>query len=331
MPTTPNLELNLPTVGANRDTWGALLNDNFNTLDEFVSMAMPVGVVADYAGPNAPPGWLICDGRSVSRTTYSQLFAAIGTAWGAGDGSTTFNLPPANGRAAVGAGTVTDSNGISRAYTFASRSGTLTYTLKQVNLPAYNMSTDYMAGHSHAGSTANGGAHIHATDTQGVHLHSASTGTAGWHGHTGATDPVGDHAHTVGLHAFGYGAAPGSYLVMSDVFGGASYATSANGAHAHNLNTTGAGDHTHSVTIDVSGGHAHNVLASNEHAHAIASDGGHAHTVASGGSGTPFDMVSPVMVVSKIIYAGSQAAPAAATAAVPLVRRLMSAPMRGSH
>jgi microcystin-dependent protein len=45
-----------------------------------------------------PSGWLVCDGRAVSRTTYAALFTAIGTLWGGGDGSTTFNLPPLTNR-----------------------------------------------------------------------------------------------------------------------------------------------------------------------------------------------------------------------------------------
>src|SRR5262245_1364362 len=45
------------------------------------------------------PGWLLCDGRAVSRTTYSDLFAKVGTTHGTGDGTTTFNLPDARGRA----------------------------------------------------------------------------------------------------------------------------------------------------------------------------------------------------------------------------------------
>src|SRR6185503_20590605 len=46
----------------------------------------------------APSGWLNCDGSAVSRTTYANLFAAIGTTFGAGDGSTTFNVPDLRGR-----------------------------------------------------------------------------------------------------------------------------------------------------------------------------------------------------------------------------------------
>lgn len=52
------------------------------------------GFISDFGGANAPAGWLVCDGQAVSRTTYADLFAAIGTTWGAGDGSTTFNVPP---------------------------------------------------------------------------------------------------------------------------------------------------------------------------------------------------------------------------------------------
>ena len=62
------------------------------------------GMVEMFAGSTAPAGWLLCDGAAVSRTTYANLFAVIGTAYGAGDGSTTFNLPDMRDRMAVGAG-----------------------------------------------------------------------------------------------------------------------------------------------------------------------------------------------------------------------------------
>ena len=71
------------------------------------SAAITAGIIAPYAGSSAPVGWLMCDGSAVSRTTYSELFNAIGTTYGAGDGSTTFNLPDLKGRVPVGAGTGT--------------------------------------------------------------------------------------------------------------------------------------------------------------------------------------------------------------------------------
>ena len=55
------------------------------------------GMVLPFAGSAAPTGWLECNGGAVSRTTYAALFAVIGTLWGIGDGSTTFNLPETRG------------------------------------------------------------------------------------------------------------------------------------------------------------------------------------------------------------------------------------------
>lgn len=63
---------------------------------------VPVGTVLPFAGAASPNGFLLCNGQAVARTTYAALFAAIGTAYGAGDGSTTFNLPDLRGRVAAG-------------------------------------------------------------------------------------------------------------------------------------------------------------------------------------------------------------------------------------
>ena len=56
-------------------------------------VSAPTGAVMAFAGSSAPEGWLVCDGSAVSRTTYADMFAVIGTTYGSGDGSTTFNLP----------------------------------------------------------------------------------------------------------------------------------------------------------------------------------------------------------------------------------------------
>ena len=64
----------------------------------------PTGSVQSFAGSNAPYGWLLCDGQSVSRTTYITLFNVIGTIYGDGDGETTFTLPDMRGRVSVAAG-----------------------------------------------------------------------------------------------------------------------------------------------------------------------------------------------------------------------------------
>lgn len=68
------------------------------------TMTMPTGSAIQYFGSSAPSGWLFCDGSAVSRATYADLFAAIGVVYGAGDGSTTFNLPDLRGRAPIGVG-----------------------------------------------------------------------------------------------------------------------------------------------------------------------------------------------------------------------------------
>lgn len=76
---------------------------------------VPIGTMLDFAGNAAPAGYLNCDGSAVSRTTYADLFAVIGTLWGAGDGTTTFNLPDFRRRVAVGSGgtgTVTLGNAV---------------------------------------------------------------------------------------------------------------------------------------------------------------------------------------------------------------------------
>jgi microcystin-dependent protein len=63
---------------------------------------VPVGVMVPYTSEKPPQDWLLCDGSEISRTEYSDLFAVIGTKYGAGDGSTTFNLPNKKGKVSVG-------------------------------------------------------------------------------------------------------------------------------------------------------------------------------------------------------------------------------------
>ena len=69
-----------------------------------VSEVVPVAAILPYGGTTAPSGYLMCNGQAVSRTTYSALFSVIGTAYGTGDGSTTFNLPNYTDRVAQGLG-----------------------------------------------------------------------------------------------------------------------------------------------------------------------------------------------------------------------------------
>lgn len=64
----------------------------------------PLGTINAFGGSVAPDGWLMCQGQAISRADYADLFAVIGTAFGAGDGSTTFNIPDFRGEFLRGAG-----------------------------------------------------------------------------------------------------------------------------------------------------------------------------------------------------------------------------------
>lgn len=95
----------------------------------------PVGSIIMYGAATAPTGWLLCDGSAVSRTTYADLFTAISTTYGTGNGSTTFNVPDMRGIFPRGAGTsakLTNANGTA----FAGTLGTY--------------QNDKMQGHRHA-------------------------------------------------------------------------------------------------------------------------------------------------------------------------------------
>jgi len=94
-------------VTSKADKVAAATTDNIATLDasgnlqdggeSVVSVAPPVGSVIMHAASTAPSGWLECDGSTVNRSTYPNLFNAIGSTFGAGDGSTTFGLPDLRG------------------------------------------------------------------------------------------------------------------------------------------------------------------------------------------------------------------------------------------
>jgi len=66
---------------------------------------VPSGTIVAFGGSSTPSGWLTCNDQAVSRTTYARLFAAISTSYGAGDGSSTFNVPDLRDRVALGVGT----------------------------------------------------------------------------------------------------------------------------------------------------------------------------------------------------------------------------------
>jgi hypothetical protein len=89
------VDTNTLFVNASNNRVGIGMTTPTVELDVSGDIASPalVGLVSYFAMSSAPIGWLKCNGATVSRTTYSRLFAAVGTTFGSGDGSTTFRLP----------------------------------------------------------------------------------------------------------------------------------------------------------------------------------------------------------------------------------------------
>lgn len=98
------------TVWENLPSTSSPINaDNLNHIEEGIyqnslniESVIPTGTINAFAGNNTPQGWLICDGSEISRITYATLFNIIGTTYGNGDGTTTFNIPNLKGKVIVG-------------------------------------------------------------------------------------------------------------------------------------------------------------------------------------------------------------------------------------
>jgi microcystin-dependent protein len=140
------------------------------------AFVQPIGAVIDYAGSSAPAGWLLCYGQAVSRTTYAALFAAISTAYGVGDGSTTFNLPDCRGRAVAGkddmggssANRLTNQSGGLNGDTLGATGGAETVTLAALNMPNMNLSVSsatVLSSSGNAGATGGSGLPLGAIST----------------------------------------------------------------------------------------------------------------------------------------------------------------------
>lgn len=102
----------------------------------------PVGTVMPTALSNAPVGWLLCYGQAISRTSYASLFNAIGTTYGSGDGTTTFNLPDLRGRVVAGKDNMGDTaagrlTSAVAGSTLGASGGAQTHTLSAGEMPAH--------------------------------------------------------------------------------------------------------------------------------------------------------------------------------------------------
>jgi microcystin-dependent protein len=155
---------------------------------------LPAGSIVAYAAAAAPSGWLLCDGSAVSRATYAALFGAIGKAYGAGDGGTTFNLPNLKGRAPVGRDA-----GQSEFDALGESGGakSVTLTAAQSGSPAHShgvgsLATASAGSHSHTfgvktNTPAGGGSNtLQDADTGSLTFTTAATG-AHTHGLSGST------------------------------------------------------------------------------------------------------------------------------------------------
>ena len=117
---------------------------------------------------NIPDGWLLCDGSEISRTTYLPLFIAIGTTYGIGDGTTTFNLPNLSGKVVNGSG-----NGVGlTSRTLGETGGEEEHILLQEEMPAHNH--NILLGDGIASSVGTG--KYLAADASGEVIYSVTVG-----------------------------------------------------------------------------------------------------------------------------------------------------------
>lgn len=127
---------------------------------------MLVGSIYMFAGSVAPEGFIVCDGSAVSRSTYSELFDTIGTTYGPGDGSTTFNIPDLSGKVIVGVSTL---------HSLASTGGEETHALIESEIPSHSHSVPQ---HGHTSSVVAKTPEMSHTITQPAFNYNRPNGTA---------------------------------------------------------------------------------------------------------------------------------------------------------
>jgi microcystin-dependent protein len=213
---------------------------------------VPTGTVIMYIATTAPTGFLLCNGSEVSRITYSRLFNVIGTTYGVGNNSTTFNLPDLRGRSPLGFGQGTNLTN----RTLNQTGGSETHTLTVAEMPTHNhtASTNSTGAHTHTGTTA----------TEGSHTHSGTTSVNGEHNHT-SSRAIGDRWADAPDGGNDTGGVIGSYdnpLTSTNGNHSHTFTTGGGTAHSHTFTTASNGDHTHTVTVNNNGSNnAHNNMS----------------------------------------------------------------------
>lgn len=298
---------------------------------------IPIATVLNYAGSVAPARWLLMHGQAISRSTYSALFGVIGTTYGSGDGSTTFNIPDGSGRVIAGADNM---SGSAEGNITSGGSGINGSALGAIGgLQNHTNTTGEMAAHSHTqgGTFASAGESVNHTHTQGGSFTSGSESADHTHTQTGTFTSGGqsaDHSHTQG-GSFGSDS-QGAHTHSTTTDTGTGFASNGSGATAVSTYTGGtawtsssAGSHSHTTTISgqtggTSANHTHNTTISGQtgsdsvaHTHSTTISGNtaiesiaHGHNVtisgntSSAGSGSAYGIMPPTIILNTIIYAG---------------------------
>ena len=145
-------------------------------IDAMLAILSPVGSLLDAAFSTPPTGYLLCDGTAVSRAAYAALYAAIGVTYGVGDGATTFNLPDARGRAALGVGT---GSGLT-ARALGASGGEETHVLITSEIPAHKH--PWLDGYTNPGASAPGAGGVEFNGNNNTTLNTGeNTGGGGAH------------------------------------------------------------------------------------------------------------------------------------------------------
>ena|SRR5215469_6133999 len=268
-------------------------NDTSLATTQFVRTVMPAGVILPYGGTAAPNGeWLMCSGQAVSRATYAALFAAIGTAYGAGDGSTTFNVPNLQGRIPVGqdTGTFATLGAVGGEQTHAlnvNEMATHTHTISSDSAGTPAGTINSVSAGTPAGSLSSDSA-----GTPGGTVVGASAGTPAGSVHSLFLGSGGSlpelHMNTSSSGALAGDANSPDGTLMTTTFTG-----SPMGSHAHTFTGSPMGTHSHTFTGTAMAGHNHTFAGT--------ALGTHTHTISNAGSGTAHNNLQPYVVTNYII------------------------------